>query len=52
MYNNGTWALYDLFADPLEATNRYNDAGLSSARAVLEAELLALEQSAQDGCFQ
>ena len=52
MYNNGVWALYDLLVDPLEATNRYNDAGLASVRAVLEAELAALRQSAQDGCLQ
>jgi arylsulfatase A-like enzyme len=51
MNNNGAWALYDLVADPLETTNRYNDASLASVRATLEAELLALEQSAQDGCF-
>jgi arylsulfatase A-like enzyme len=51
MNNNGAWALYDLVADPLETTNRYNDASLAGVRATLEAELLALEQSAQDGCF-
>jgi arylsulfatase A-like enzyme len=51
MYNNGVWALYDLLTDPLETTNRYSDAGLAGVRAVLEAELLTLEQSAQDGCF-
>ena len=49
--NNGAWALYDLAADPLEATNRYSDASLAGVRASLEAELVALEQSALDGCF-
>jgi hypothetical protein len=51
-YNNGTWGLYDLVGDPMEATNRFNDATLAAERTALEAELTVLRQSAQFGCFR
>jgi arylsulfatase A-like enzyme len=51
-YNNGTWGLYDLSSDPMEATNRFNDAALGGVRTVLQAELSSLAQSAQFGCFR
>jgi hypothetical protein len=51
-YNNGTWGLYDLVSDPMEATNRFADATLAGVRTVLEAEIASLRQSAQAGCFR
>jgi arylsulfatase A-like enzyme len=51
-YNNGTWGLYDLVADPVEATNRYNDATLAAVRTALQAEIATLRQSATSGCFR
>jgi arylsulfatase A-like enzyme len=51
-YSNGTWGLYDLSSDPLEAANRYNDATLAGVRTMLQAELTSLAQSAPSGCFR
>jgi arylsulfatase A-like enzyme len=51
-YNNGTWGLYDLVGDPMEATNRFNDATLAGTRTALQAEIATLQQSAQFGCFR
>jgi arylsulfatase A-like enzyme len=51
-YNNGTWGLYDLVSDPMEATNRFADATLAGVRTMLEAEIASLRQSAQAGCFR
>ncbi len=51
-YNNGTWQLYDLVSDPVEATNRYNDATLAGVRGALQAEITALRQNATSGCFR
>lgn len=51
-FNNGTWQLYDLVSDPLEATNRFNNAAFAAVRTELESELASLQQSAQFGCFR
>lgn len=48
---NGSWALYDLVADPLEETNLYTSAEHAAARASLEAEITELKAQAPSGYF-
>jgi arylsulfatase A-like enzyme len=49
--DNGQWALYDLVADPLEATNLYSSASHAAARASLETEITVLKAQAPAGYF-
>ena len=49
--DNGTWALYDLVADPLETTDLYSSAQHAAARASLEAEIAVLKAQAPTGYF-
>lgn len=49
--DNGTWGLYDLLADPLEATNWYTSAEHAAARASLEAQIATLKTQAPAGYF-
>lgn len=51
IYNNGTWELYDLIADPLEATNLYTSEAHAAALSTLEAEIEALKADAPAGYF-
>ncbi len=51
-YDNGTWELFDLINDPLEANNLYNNPSYANQQSVLEVELLSLQQNARGGCFQ
>ena len=52
LYNNGSWGLYDLINDPLEATNHYNNGAYAAIRGSLKAALDVVEADAVDGCFQ
>ena len=50
--NSAGWALYDVVADPLEATNLYASAAHAAARASLQAELQKLKAGAAPAYFQ
>jgi arylsulfatase A-like enzyme len=52
LYDNGTWGLYDLVNDPVEATNQYTNPSFSTQRATLTAQLNTLKTNATFGCFQ
>lgn len=47
----GTWALYDLVADPLETTNLYKDASYAAVLATLQAQVALLKADAAPGYF-
>lgn len=50
--NLGNWELYDLIADPHEATNLYLNAQYAAARAALQADIAVLNAGAAPGYFQ
>jgi arylsulfatase A-like enzyme len=52
LYDNGSWGLYDLVGDPLEARNLYNDPAAAAARTSLEAQIATLKAGATAGCFR
>ncbi len=49
--NTGTWELYDLVADPHEATNLYGNPAYAAAQASLQAQIDALKADARPGYF-
>jgi hypothetical protein len=51
-FSAGVWGLYDLATDPMESTNRFNDATLAAKRSELQAELAVLRQNATSGCLR
>jgi arylsulfatase B len=51
VYNNQTWELYDLAADPLETTNLYTSEAHAAALSTLQAEVAALKAEAPAGYF-
>jgi arylsulfatase A-like enzyme len=51
IYNVGQWELYDLVADPLEATNLYTSGPHAAVLATLKAEIAALRAQAPAGYF-
>ena len=51
LYTSRRFELYDLVADPLEATNLYASAPHAAARATLEAKIAALRSQAPAGSF-
>ena len=50
--NLGKWELYDLVADPHEATNLYLNPQYAAARAALQADVATLSAGAAPGYFQ
>jgi arylsulfatase B len=50
--NLGTWELFDLVADPKEATSLYTSPAHAAVRASLQAELAKLKVDARPGYFE
>jgi arylsulfatase A-like enzyme len=50
--NLGAWELYDLVADPREATNLYTSKPHAAVLASLQAEIAKLKADARPGYFQ